>query len=287
MDKIKKCVDIIAAKVTPDGRANLLSQLQSRAISNSRLASGFGIDNAFTTTDETQAREFVRQAQTYMNVVKWEELGVLASKDVQSFLATCPQDAVPLASLVQTVSLSMALRVFIKDDTAPANLVQSRLLVISDFINKIWIDSKLPGHKVAYEERHELHDALRAVCPGLDPLNPQQNPLNWLLPSFETLWRIALRTCIEVKFSKHTHPEWSRALIRFARNPTKKQFEELFESQSVHHQGQTKISAQNIINEALRLHLPTRHVHRAFQLDKDGWSGPCPLVTAIVTAVSW
>ncbi|KAJ9273299.1 hypothetical protein DTO212C5_373 [Paecilomyces variotii] len=267
IDKINKCVNTITAKVGPDGRANQLSQYQSRAISSSGIASGFGVSNPFTTTDEAQARKFVNKARRSMNTAKLEELSEMARKDIQSFLANDPENGVSLASLVQIVTLSMALRVFIKDGIASTNLDQSRLLTISNFINKIWIDSKFPERRIVYREYHELHDALRAVCPRLDPLDPRENPLNWLLPSFESLWRIALRTFIEVKFSTgRMHPEWGRALMKFARNPTKEQFEELFQSQSVH-RGQTRISVQEIVNEALRLYPPTRHIYRAFQFD--------------------
>ncbi|KAJ9293931.1 hypothetical protein DTO271G3_7307 [Paecilomyces variotii] len=274
IEKINKCVNTISAAVAPDGRTNQLSQLQSRAIPSSRIARGFGVHNPFTTTDEAQAREFVRRARRCMITAKFEELTVLARKDIETFLANDPENGVSLASLIQIVTLSMALRVFIKDGIAATNLDQSLLLIISNFINEIWIDSKSPEKEVVYQEYHELHDALRAVCPHRDPLNPRENPLNWLLPSFESLWRIALRTFIEVKFSTgRIHPEWSRAMIEFARNPIKEQFEERFEAQSAH-QGQTEISVQDIINEALRLYPPTRHIYRAFQFDTgDTWDG--------------
>ncbi|KAJ9319432.1 hypothetical protein DTO271D3_201 [Paecilomyces variotii] len=267
IDKINKCVNTITAKVGPDGRANQLSQYQSRAISSSGIASGFGVSNPFTTTDEAQARKFVNKARRSMKTAKLEELSEMARKDIQSFLANDPENGVSLASLVQIVTLSMALRVFIKDGIASTNLDQSRLLIISNFINKIWIDSKFPERRIVYREYHELHDALRAICPRLDPLDPRENPLNWLLPSFESLWRIALRTFIEVKFSTgRIRPEWGRALTKFARNPTKEQLEELFQSQSAH-QAQTEISVQEIVNEALRLYPPTRHIYRTFQFD--------------------
>lgn len=285
-NKIEKCISLIAAKVGPDGQLNQLSQLESRAIPNQRLVTGFGIENAFTTTDKKLAKEFVRRAVKYLAAVEWAELATAAHEEIQSFLDASAQNEVPLAKLVQLVSLSIALRVFVGEDTVTTDHSQSALLTIAESINVIWMDSKRLSDKIGYKERHELHDALRAVRHGLDPLNPRQNPLNWLLPSFETLWRIALRTFIEVKFSAgRAHPEWSRAVIAFARNPTTEQFERSFESQSVH-EGRTKISVKKITDEALRLYLPTRHVHRVFTYDEGGGSGRRSWITTIAAAVS-
>jgi dihydroceramidase len=91
-------------------------------------------------------------------------------------------------------------------------------------------------------------------------LDPKQNPLNLIIPGFEILWRAVLRTVIETRFKTGRHyPEWQKTIIAFTSQPTKDQFKG---SHAL-----SQISAENLVNEMLRLYPPTRCVHQQFPID--------------------
>jgi hypothetical protein len=136
---------------------------------------------------------------------------------------------------------------------------EGELLRLAECINRTWIGSKDEATLVAFEDNHELRECLSAVFPGL-PISNKQNPLNWILPGFETLWRVVLMALIETRFKtgRH-HPEWEQLMVTFAQRSTKDQFREISAT--------VGISAENIVNEALRLYPPTRRVHRQFRIN--------------------
>ncbi|KAF5874348.1 putative cytochrome p450 protein [Botrytis fragariae] len=81
-----------------------------------------------------------------------------------------------------------------------------------------------------------------------------ENPLNVLLPAYETLWRIVLRCFLEISFrhSSDTAAEWKDVLSRFLMNITAEQFSKRI----------GRCSAQDIVFEALRLYPPTKRIYR-------------------------
>lgn len=92
--------------------------------------------------------------------------------------------------------------------TSSEDVTHDAFLTIAKSINSIWIDSKRSAKVIPFEDRHELHHALRAIRTNLDPMKPRENPLNWLLPSYESLWRVVVRSFIEIKFARgHENPE--------------------------------------------------------------------------------
>ncbi|KAF7900557.1 uncharacterized protein EAF01_007859 [Botrytis porri] len=96
--------------------------------------------------------------------------------------------------------------------------------------------------------RHEL-DSLSLST------NPEnENPLNILLPAYETLWRIVLRCFLEISFrhSSDAAAEWKDVLSRFLTNMTAEQFSERA----------GRCSARDIVFEALRLYPPTKRIYR-------------------------
>ncbi|KAF7956827.1 hypothetical protein EAE96_004153 [Botrytis aclada] len=101
-----------------------------------------------------------------------------------------------------------------------------------------------------------MQNSLRRELDSLSlPTNYEnKNPLNVLLPAYETLWRIVLRCFLEVSFrhSSVVAAEWRDALSRFLENVTAEQFCERIGS----------CSAQDIIRESLRLYPPTKRIYR-------------------------
>ncbi|KAL1999206.1 hypothetical protein VTN02DRAFT_4883 [Thermoascus thermophilus] len=237
------CRQLIAAESLAGKGRNLLRPQVSRAVANRRLVAAFGIDNAFTDTDEAYVRRFVREAQARISLTgeQWREMSALA-QDAARGWAVC---------------LRVVLRILfgIEKDAAASD---DRLVRLAEAINRAWIASKTPEGS-RYGDDRALQDALSAVFPDARILEPRENPLNLILPAFETLWRIVLRTVVEVRFTTgRAHPEWQDILVAFAADPTKGQFER----RAATGKG---VSAESIVSEALRLYPPTRRVHRAFR----------------------
>ncbi|KAF1351463.1 hypothetical protein EJ07DRAFT_169016 [Lizonia empirigonia] len=125
-------------------------------------------------------------------------------------------------------------------------------------INELWIQCKMTeaepdGAKPPiWSDEKDLHAALRRVTVGkkifdmpgmfpedvpddkpgdtttLDPTKPTENPMNLLLPAYETMWRVILRCFLEIKH---------RA---------------------------SSVRPVEIVKETLRLYPPTRRVHRMY-----------------------
>lgn len=99
-NKVQVCKDLIAGRVTPDGRPNQLSPLESKAIPNSWLVPAFNVNNAFVTMDNIHANRFVKSAREYMADVDWQILASTVDVHIQSFLQSHGQVGVPLAELM-------------------------------------------------------------------------------------------------------------------------------------------------------------------------------------------
>lgn len=115
----------------------------------------------------------------------------------------------------------------------------------------------------AFRNQHGLRIALAAVLPDLEPDDRKKNPLNLLLPGYETLSRIVLRCFTELTARNHANtPSWCKVLQAFAANPTADQ-------QLLISGVGTSISASQITKENLRLYPPIRRVYREY-ISTDG-----------------
>ncbi|EEQ27287.1 hypothetical protein McanCB56680_005958 [Microsporum canis] len=257
------CRMIIAGKNPFQNTATgILTSLQSRAGPNQALRKAFGINNAFTSEDNNVVKDFVAKARTRMNlyIADWERAATLAATTLKSlgFLEQVGRDCdgatsrtVPVANVVQVTCLTVVLSTILQADID--KFQYKDILDLAEGINRIWVSSKNMKEELrpVYQKEVALHNILRAIFPGIQVDDSTQNPLNLILPSFETLWRIVLRTFLEVISSRK--PEFKQALEAFFRSPGKEQF---------NHQISPGISARNIISEALRLYPPTRRVYR-------------------------
>ncbi|OXV10700.1 hypothetical protein Egran_01539 [Elaphomyces granulatus] len=252
---------------------NQLPPLLARALPNQRLRIAFGINNVFTSNDESYVKDFVKKAKDSIKVTpdEWSYLSDHARNVVKTYLMgsdNSPVVRIKLTSLIQVLSMRLAIWVlFGRAKDGPTYRVQDRDLVsLAEAINQRWLASK--GNEIPrFEEDHDLQAGLSAVFPDHNILDPEGNPLNLVMPAFETLWRAALRMFIEVRFiTGRRSPEWHQALAEFARKPTKEQF--------TLQGAEGGISAEFLVSEALRLYPPTRRIHRAFK-----WAGSDSTVT--------
>ncbi|MCJ1458325.1 hypothetical protein MMC28_008696 [Mycoblastus sanguinarius] len=255
---------------------NTLTKVESRAHPNQRLVRAFLIDNAFTTTDDGYRKRFRAHAASKIKLsdANWKRVAELAQQLIGTTLVGHDgknQLGIRLDNLVQSISLKISLHVLFHPDSL--ELDDEAVLEIASSINHLWVGSKRSNNP-ADEEKQRLRNALATIFPHLGS-SARENPLNLILPAYETMWRIVLFCFIEVAFHQGAKPGWATLLTHYLADPTKARFEQRGTSTP------NAVSAADIVNEALRLYPPTKRVYR--QLHMSGKSEP-ELVAADIEA---
>ncbi|KAL4945901.1 hypothetical protein BDV06DRAFT_183594 [Aspergillus oleicola] len=274
---------------TKEVKDNELTRHEARAIPNAPLKRTFGIQNAFTTSDKAEAKKFVARAHRLLGGsgstgVDWvgieKELRDMLENIIEGSKSKhesrinigasgVPRAKVKLSPAVQALSLRTSLWVLfnMKSETHINNKLLAEL---GGSINSAWMGMKDNGEEkvkaVDFKDNKTLQDRLSAVFSrtntDINIHEPTSNPLNLILPSFETLWRVVLRLFIVI----HGHENmiekenYKRAVIEFMRHPTHAQFRHRLDSGD-----DAPTSAEDAVLEALRLYPPTRRVRRAFK----------------------
>ncbi|KAG0651491.1 Cytochrome P450 [Hyphodiscus hymeniophilus] len=230
------------------------STLEERAKPNERLVRVFEIENAFTTTDPTWHKEFVALVKTLLRTSDkdWKEHADFASDTIHQVVDTTSTQST-LELTVQALVFRLVIVKFFPDTPAPS---MQDIHFITLQINSLWIASKYcnSGDSELVSAKMHLRKRIQQVF-GSDTADGQNNPLNIILPAYETLWRIVLRTFLEVRFrSTITEREQYRILFRdFMDKPSKDSFEQ---------QNESHASVHTVVTEALRLYPPTRRIYR-------------------------
>jgi hypothetical protein len=107
------------------------------------------------------------------------------------------------------------------------------------------------------------------VNPTVDPKVPEKNPMNLLLPAYETMWRVVMRCFLEVRHRNAPNgPKWTETLLRYLLELQTSNFNP---SEAFHRENEIESETEinivrpaEIVKEALRLYPPTRRVHRTF-----------------------
>ena len=242
---------------------NVMQPLKGRAIPNSRLKVCFGVDNAFTTADDARYKHFVREASSLLIDfnAKWYTAGEHASSFIRARLGDTIE-SVMLIPLVQALTLRLSLQAVHGVDISAVD--NTKVAFIAEEINRIWISSKKDA-KQPWKDQTKLHEALDDIIPEMDCRVPEQNPLNLILPSYETLWRVVLRCFMEVVFRRRMDAEendkdvgdhnakWRTQLHKFLASPS---------AANLKDPGDDGVAVVHIVKEALRLYPPTRRVYR-------------------------
>ncbi|KAI4234399.1 MAG: hypothetical protein LQ349_003824 [Xanthoria aureola] len=237
---------------------NKLSHEISRAIPNQRLVRAFQIDNGFTTSDAIYGRQFRRKAVKMIRQVTstnrggWHQIATVAREIATTyFRESMSDDRADLDLIVQVVTLKAVLSLFF--EVGATTYTDATAFAIARTINLLWMQSKsVTGHQST--DFSSLKSLMQGI--GLDWTNTNDNPLNILLPAYETLWRVVARCLIEVVFRPSADAEWRPLLTTFIANPTTQTFSQIIAL------GEPHVSVEYLINEALRLYPPTRRIYR-------------------------
>ncbi|KAI4099745.1 MAG: hypothetical protein L6R37_005814 [Teloschistes peruensis] len=237
---------------------NKLPFVRSRAIPNQRLVRAFAIDNGFTTSDNESREDFRNWAITKLSTFdekRWKDnasqANQLVEKQMQIISHMCN---IPLECAVQIVSLKLIFKEFFKLD--PIGLGDKTMLEIAQEINHQWIASKsvVSEGSLGHGKFQALFESLK-----LHSDRPRHNPLNTLLPVYETLWRVVTHCIIEVIFRPSARPEWLPLLEDFLGDPTRANFWK-------RSPGTDGVSMEFLVKEALRLYPPTRRIYRQMHM---------------------
>ena len=248
---------------------NPQEQLEARTQPNERLKRVFGIDNAFTTDSRdcaikfvTQAKKILRQAiglqglqSTGSDAPNWTPLIESIREAVKDEFKK-GQKYIALAQLVQVVTLKVSLKyLFDLGDESLAD--RQALILIAAEINDLWLRSK-HDDTIEWKGQTQMHQSLRAITDqDQDPLHPVQNPMNFILPAYETMWRAVFRGIMELSFRPYPEAaKWKQLLTEITNDPFKANWKSAADRK--------QICALDVVKEILRLYPPTRRVHRYF-----------------------
>lgn len=246
---------------------NLLCATVSRALPNRRLARAFGIENAFTTMNKTYLNKFRAQAANKLTAHEgqWRDTVRLAKQILCEKIQVSDegQTRIHLVTLIQLLSLKISLYVLFQQE--PPALDDKAASSLAWTINALWILSKDPNPNKEQMKFHQdnLSKDLNSLLPNHSLTGPCMTPMDFIIPAYETLWRVVLQAFIEVVFR---HPSWAATwrsvLAEFIAHPTAAQFSRRLPESP---EAITPISAEDLAKEALRLYPPTKRVYRTFQ----------------------
>ncbi len=234
-----------------------LTLLEARAGPNQRLVETFGIDNAFTTIDPEYRKDFVVEIMAKLRTtdVEWGIMSDLATNFVRTGLEHGDlQDGILLAPLVQNVVLKVVLSKFFPQEAKLSD--DAAIATTAECINVLWMESKDDKFPAAWKVsmKQSLVTALSKLLPKHEARIPRRNPLNIILPAYETLWRVVLRCLIEILWRRSSmSASWEQAFLHFAANGYRF---------SLNVSAPTAPNAEDLVNETLRLYPPTRRVYR-------------------------
>lgn len=228
-----ECTKIIAAKTFQSQGHDLTNNLESyaaRAQPNQRLGKAFGIKNSFVTPDREGSQKFRALVEKKLHVKedKWNAFAA-AARSIAQEQVSGEEESRSLFDVVQMLSIKMVRKV-IWDVDQEEKGIDDQLRILAREINKQWLKSKKYDDEFVQagdgvEMPDELKHALMQVF-GWDGEDRKENPLNFILPGYETIWRVVLRCFIELSARHHPNSSgWVTALKDFLNNPTPEQLE--------------------------------------------------------------
>ena len=270
---VDDCNRIIACKGYAGCQGeNTLGDVASRAFPNQRLADKFHIDNGFTTFDEQYSREFRKEAQSLLDMVdvsRWNVIaGYLKLLTEKQLLDNHGSEVMQFDGFVQSTTMKMTLYVLFSRpgrDMKPEDHSEWALRDLASNIDLAWRETK-PGAVREGPLWDEMEDNLRKIFPnihGEERFVRKDNPLNLILPAYETMWRAVLFGVIEVAFKNLETSTATGALTQlghYLKNPNNQTFRYFDQTAA------GAVSVAHIVNEVLRRYPPTKTIYRRFHM---------------------
>jgi len=287
-DFIKVQQDIIQFAYT-EKKKNLSTEekrekLLARAMPNQGLKHTFGAHNAFTTYDAKIADEFKALARTKLQKAlglkstnqdgDWTSLIGYMRSTLENELSRS-DEVVNLAELIQFLTLKISLLYLFGQRSGLEN--REAVKYVAKTINILWIRSKAfrtnadfaAVAEQMWKHEYRLRDHLRTITganPG-DSIDNLDNPLNLILPAYETMWRAVSKGVLEVYFRDAPDANrWKELLFRFLNNPIRNEFKYDGEKRGL----SPDLSPLDIMKEVFRIYPPTRHVYRQMPNEPPG-----------------
>ncbi|KAH9883275.1 cytochrome P450 [Xylariomycetidae sp. FL2044] len=247
------------ADFTAFGAVTLKERLTHRANANKRLEETLGINNSFTTTDPQIHRDFRKLAESTIRSIEthgWVELSELAASvlSITAVQSKRPGQALDLAPVVRIYTFKVILHVLFGVDTQNIGFQDAK--VATETINRLWLRSKTCSG-AADEDTHRdqvfLQAVLRRMLPACYPCESQANPLNLIMPAYETMWRVVLLTFVTVA-------------VRDVGSETRDQFQKVLEIVPQcfgSYPSDDEKLALAFAKEGMRPYPPTKRVYRA------------------------
>ena len=160
---------------------------------------------------------------------------------------------------VQSVTLRVTLEYLFGVPEEDLDDNRDGLIFMADRINTLWQLSKDAEAKSipAWQDEKLMHKYLEKLI-DCDALKPRENPMNFILPAYETMWRAVFRGFIEVYCRQADHAaNWKKTLREFLSNPIERVWQKEYQP--------TELSARDIVKEILRLYPPTRRIYRQYE----------------------
>ncbi|KAG6377495.1 cytochrome P450 [Boletus reticuloceps] len=243
---------------------SLRSLLLARAQPNQRLVHAFGLTSTFVSADTKLHRAFTTRAKVLLAGAgekndRWWGVASSAEVAVHHFLPV--QQTTDFSTFIQCVTFSVVLSTLF--DTDLDTLHYDDLVYVTNVINQRWKDSKIKD-AAAMRQDDSLRKMMAYIDEWIVDRHQHPNPLNFILPAYETMWRVVAVTVAYIyRCCDNTLQD---VAITFGRNPTEAQFQAF----DFGHNG-LQPSMQAIVLEVLRLHPPTRHIARAPVASGSSW----------------
>lgn len=232
--------------------------LSARAQPNERLARIFGLSNSFVSAESrvrkqfiTRARELLREHTQHFAAFPDATRRTVAEVATHLLSVSNPHpNAIPFATFVQVVTMRVVVRSFLGGDI-PQDTDEDVIFVVRA-INELWASSKKRLTRTpAILERLNSHVS--------QWLPTYESPLDFIIPSYETMWRV-----VAVTVAQAGHDRGARAaFLSYLDSPNECQYKDFNNGGP---------SVEHFLWEVLRLHPPSRRLARATSPQFPGFS---------------
>ena len=230
----------------------LEDHLKERSDANQRLVRALHLTNTFVSPDPAVHKAFVEHARRLLNAAKcrgWAHFQATAIDAVQWQLSSSRDPPAPQIydAFVRNVTLVIVLVGILQLDKPIQSFCHEDVALVAKGITTLWAMSKKPD-PIPPILLEELTVHLRRLVSD-DEQFP--NPLDFIVPGWETLWRVVATT---VAYS-YGNKEMRTAFEDFNVRPT----EDMFRGS----RASADLSVEAIVTEAMRLHPPSKHIARS------------------------